>query len=115
MRPIGGGYILEAATSLGTMGTWEPVVEESRVPPHDDNLQLVNVTTQVDGRATFYRLRRLWNPPTLNVYSLDCQHDRADPAERVAAHEPPPRALVSDAVGDRTPDSLPAPGSSGGR
>jgi hypothetical protein len=36
-------------------------------------------------------------------------------AQPVAPHEPPPRASVSDASDDRTLDSLPAPGSSGGR
>jgi hypothetical protein len=36
-------------------------------------------------------------------------------AEPVAPHEPPPRASVSDAPDERTLDSLPAPGSSGGR
>jgi hypothetical protein len=36
-------------------------------------------------------------------------------AQPVAPHEPPPRASVSDAPDDRTLDSLPAPGSSGGR
>lgn len=36
-------------------------------------------------------------------------------AEPVAPHEPPPRASASDALDDRTLDSLPAPGSSGGR
>jgi hypothetical protein len=37
------------------------------------------------------------------------------PAQPAAPHEPPPRASVSDAPDDRTLDSLPAPGSSGGR
>lgn len=36
-------------------------------------------------------------------------------AEPVAPHEPPPRASVSDTSDNQTPDSLPAPGSSGGR
>jgi hypothetical protein len=36
-------------------------------------------------------------------------------AEPVAPHEPPPPASVSDAVDDRTLDSLSAPGSGGGR
>jgi hypothetical protein len=36
-------------------------------------------------------------------------------AEPVAPHEPPPRVSVSDASDNRTLDSLPAPGSSGGR
>jgi hypothetical protein len=40
---------------------------------------------------------------------------RGPHAEPVAPREPPPCASVSDAPDDRTLDSLPAPGSSGGR
>lgn len=40
---------------------------------------------------------------------------RFDNAEPVAPHEPPPRSSVSDAPDDRALDSLPEPGSSGGR
>jgi len=36
-------------------------------------------------------------------------------AQPIAPHEPSPRVSVSDAPGDRMLDSLPAPGSSGGR
>jgi hypothetical protein len=36
-------------------------------------------------------------------------------AEPVAPHEPPPRVSVSDVPDNPTLDSLPAPGSSGGR
>ena len=41
--------------------------------------------------------------------------DESGSTQPVAPHEPPPRASVSEAPGDRTLDSLPAPGPSGGR
>jgi hypothetical protein len=47
--------------------------------------------------------------------ALDEHYRETMNGEPVAPHEPPPRASVSDAPDDRTLDSLPAPGSSGGR
>jgi len=66
LRPIGGGYILEAAAALGPTMTWEPVAEEKAVPPRDRYLQFVSVTNQVSGPLALYRLRRLWNPVALD-------------------------------------------------
>jgi hypothetical protein len=43
------------------------------------------------------------------------EQERARPGQPVAPPEPPPRGSVPDAHDDRTLDSLPAPGSGGGR
>jgi hypothetical protein len=54
-------------------------------------------------------------PSCFAVGYLWCDLRLSRRAQQVAPHEPPPRASVLDAPDDRTLDSLPAPGSSGGR
>jgi hypothetical protein len=70
----------------------------------------------VIGYGFNYRVRaRFISSRPLTEQEQARQKELMDKVEPVAPHEPPPRASVSDPLDDRTLDSLPSPGSSGGR
>jgi hypothetical protein len=54
-------------------------------------------------------------PSCFAVGYLWCDLRLSRSAQQVAPHKPPPRVSVSDTPDDRSLDSLPAPGSGGGR
>jgi hypothetical protein len=73
------------------------------------------VRAALDAGDPYDRMVPVWIDAMEDYVYVDWVTHSATNAEPVAPHEPPPRPSVSDTLDDRTLDSLPAPGSGGGR